>query len=549
MSTETFDYVIVGGGTAGCVLANRLSADPDVRVLLLEAGGRDDWHWIHIPIGYIYCIGNPRTDWCFKTEACDGLNGRSILYARGRVLGGCSSINAMIYMRGQKRDYDEWAKLTGDPSWSWESVLPVFRKSEDHWRGGSVWHGSGGEWRVEQQRLSWEILDAFQAAAEECGIPRTEDFNRGDNEGSGKFEVNQRRGVRVSAAKAFLRPAMQRPNLEVRTDSTVQYLRMDGRRVTGVAYLLGGDRRYAEARAETILAAGAIGSPQVLQLSGIGPAGLLGAHGIPVRHELPGVGENLQDHLQLRMAFKVTNARTANELAHSWTGKARMALEYAIFRSGPLSMAPSQLGVFTRSAPEHATPNLEYHVQPLSLERFGEELHEFPAFTASVANLRPTSRGWVRIANADPRAAPAINPHYLSTPEDRKVAAAALRLTRRIARARALERFAPEEFMPGRQHDSDEELARAAGDVGTTIFHPVGTCRMGPASERASVVDARLRVHGIGGLRVIDASIMPTITSGNTNSPTVMIAERGAEMILADRKAAARREQVARSPA
>ncbi len=549
MSTETFDYVIVGGGTAGCVLANRLSADPDVRVLLLEAGGRDDWHWIHIPIGYIYCIGNPRTDWCFKTEACDGLNGRSILYARGRVLGGCSSINAMIYMRGQKRDYDEWAKLTGDPSWSWESVLPVFRKSEDHWRGGSVWHGSGGEWRVEQQRLSWEILDAFQAAAEECGIPRTEDFNRGDNEGSGKFEVNQRRGVRVSAAKAFLRPAMQRPNLEVRTDSTVQYLRMDGRRVTGVAYLLGGDRRYAEARAETILAAGAIGSPQVLQLSGIGPAGLLGAHGIPVRHELPGVGENLQDHLQLRMAFKVTNARTANELAHSWTGKARMALEYAIFRSGPLSMAPSQLGVFTRSAPEHATPNLEYHVQPLSLERFGEELHEFPAFTASVANLRPTSRGWVRIANADPRAAPAINPHYLSTPEDRKVAAAALRITRRIARARALERFAPEEFMPGRQHDSDEELARAAGDVGTTIFHPVGTCRMGPASERASVVDARLRVHGIGGLRVIDASIMPTITSGNTNSPTVMIAERGAEMILADRKAAARREQVARSPA
>ena len=549
MSTETFDYVIVGGGTAGCVLANRLSADPDVRVLLLEAGGRDDWHWIHIPIGYIYCIGNPRTDWCFKTEACDGLNGRSILYARGRVLGGCSSINAMIYMRGQKRDYDEWAKLTGDASWSWDSVLPVFRKSEDHWRGASVWHGAGGEWRVEQQRLSWEILDAFQAAAEECGIPRTEDFNRGDNEGSGKFEVNQRRGVRVSAAKAFLRPAMQRPNLEVRTDSAVQYLRMDGRRVTGVAYLRGNDQQYAEARVETILAAGAIGSPQVLQLSGIGPAGLLGAHGIPVRHELPGVGENLQDHLQLRMAFKVSNARTANELVHSWTGKARMALEYAIFRSGPLSMAPSQLGVFTRSSGEHATPNLEYHVQPLSLERFGEELHEFPAFTASVANLRPTSRGWVRIASADPRAAPAINPHYLSTPEDRKIAADALRLTRRIVRATALDRFAPEEFMPGRQHDSDEELARAAGDVGTTIFHPVGTCRMGPASERASVVDPRLRVHGIGGLRVIDASIMPTIPSGNTNSPTVMIAERGAEMILADRKAAARREQVARSPA
>jgi len=549
MSTETFDYVIVGGGTAGCVLANRLSADPDVRVLLLEAGGRDDWHWIHIPIGYIYCIGNPRTDWCFKTEACEGLNGRSILYARGRVLGGCSSINAMIYMRGQKRDYDEWAKLTGDPSWSWESVLPVFRDSEDHWRGASVWHGAGGEWRVEQQRLSWEILDAFQAAAEECGIPRTEDFNRGDNEGSGRFEVNQRRGVRVSAAKAFLRPAMRRPNLEVRTDATVEYLRMDGRRVTGVAYLRGNGRQYVEARIDTVLAAGAIGSPQILQLSGIGPAELLHKHGIPVRHALAGVGENLQDHLQLRMAFKVRNARTANELVHSWTGKAKMALEYAIFRSGPLAMAPSQLGVFTRSSREHATPNIEYHVQPLSLDHFGEPLHEFPAFTASVANLRPTSRGWVRIASADPRAAPAINPCYLATPEDRKVAADALRLTRRIAGAKALARFAPEEFVPGRQHDSDEELARAAGDVGTTIFHPVGTCRMGPASDRASVVDPRLRVHGIAGLRVIDASIMPTITSGNTNSPTVMIAERGAEMILGERRAAARREQVARSPA
>ena len=549
MSTETFDYVIVGGGTAGCVLANRLSADPEVRVLLLEAGGRDDWHWIHIPIGYIYCIGNPRTDWCFKTEACAGLNGRSILYARGRVLGGCSSINAMIYMRGQKRDYDEWAKLTGDPSWSWESVLPVFRQSEDHWRGASVWHGSGGEWRVEQQRLSWEILDAFQAAAEECGIPRTEDFNRGDNEGSGRFEVNQRRGVRVSAAKAFLRPALKRPNLEVRTDATVEWLRMDGRRVTGVAYLRGDDRLYAEARVETILAAGAIGTPQILQLSGIGPAELLTRHGIPVRHALAGVGENLQDHLQLRMAFKVSNARTANELVHSWTGKAKMALEYAIFRTGPLTMAPSQLGAFTRSSREHATPNIEYHVQPLSLDRFGGPLHEFPAFTASVANLRPTSRGWVRIASPDPRAAPAINPHYLSTPEDRKVAADALRLTRRIARAKALQRYAPEEFMPGRQHDTDEELARAAGDVGTTIFHPVGTCRMGPASDRASVVDPRLRVHGIAGLRVIDASVMPTITSGNTNSPTVMIAERGAEMILADRKAAARRESIARSPA
>ncbi len=536
LSTEQFDYVIVGGGTAGCVLANRLSADPSVKVLLLEAGGKDDWHWIHIPVGYLFCIGNPRTDWCFKTEACAGLNGRSILYARGRVLGGCSSINAMIYMRGQKRDYNEWAQLAGDPSWAWDSVLPVFRRSEDHWRGASVWHGAGGEWRVEQQRLRWEILDAFQAAAAECGIPGTEDFNLGDNEGCGKFEVNQRRGVRWSASKAFLRPALKRPNLEVRTDCLVQYLRMDGRRVTGVAYLRGGEQHYAEARVETVLAAGAIGSPQILQLSGIGPAALLGQFGIPVRQELPGVGENLQDHLQLRMAFKIQGALTVNQLIHSWHGKARMALEYALFRTGPLTMAPSQLGAFTRSSSEHATPNLQYHVQPLSLDRFGDPLHEFPAFTASVANLRPTSRGYVRISGTDPRAAPVINPQYLSTPEDRKVASDSLRLTRRIVRAKALARYEPDEFLPGPRHSSDEELASAAGDIGTTIFHPVGTCRMGPAGERMAVVDARLRAHGLSGLRVVDASIMPTITSGNTNSPTVMIAERGAEMIIADRR-------------
>jgi choline dehydrogenase len=535
-SLGTFDYVIVGAGTAGCVLANRLSADPEVSVLLIEAGGRDDWIWIHIPVGYLYCIGNPRTDWCYRTEPCAGLNGRTILYARGKVLGGCSSINAMVYMRGQKRDYDEWARLSGDPGWAWDSVLPVFRRSEDHWRGGDALHGAGGEWRVERQRLGWEILDAFQAAAEQTGIPRSDDFNRGDNEGSGKFEVNQKRGVRWSASKAFLRPAQGRPNLTVLTGALVRRLRLDGRRVTGIELARDGEERLAEARIETILAAGAIGSPQILQLSGIGPAALLAARGIAVAHDLPGVGENLQDHLQLRMAFKVKNVLTLNQSANSLLGKAKMGLEYLFLRSGPLTMAPSQLGIFTRSSPGHATPNVEYHVQPLSLDKFGDPLHRFPAFTASVCNLRPTSRGHVRIVSPDPGAAPAIQPNYLATPEDHRVAVDSLRLTRRIARAQALARYQPEEFLPGPEVQSDAELLKAAGDVGTTIFHPVGTCRMGRADDRAAVVDPRLRVRGLEGLRVIDASIMPVITSGNTNSPTVMIAERGADMLRADRK-------------
>ncbi|HVB47395.1 MAG TPA: GMC family oxidoreductase N-terminal domain-containing protein [Burkholderiales bacterium] len=535
-SLGTFDYVIVGAGTAGCVLANRLSADPELSVLLVEAGGRDDWIWIHIPVGYLYCIGNPRTDWCYRTQPCAGLNGRSILYARGKVLGGCSSINAMIYMRGQSRDYDEWARLSGDSGWAWNSVLPVFRRSEDHWRGGDELHGAGGEWRVERQRLGWEILDAFQAAAEEIGIARSEDFNRGDNEGSGKFEVNQKRGVRWNASKAFLRPAMTRPNLTVITEALVRRLRLEGRRVAGIELTRAGEEQFAAARIETILAAGAIGSPQILQLSGIGSAPLLAEHGIAVAHELPGVGENLQDHLQLRMAFRVKNVTTLNQLANSWLGKAKMGLEYLLSRSGPLTMAPSQLGIFTRSSPEHPSPNLEYHVQPLSLDKFGDPLHRFPAFTASVCNLRPTSRGFVRIVSPDPGAAPAIQPNYLATPEDHRVAADSLRLTRRIARAGALGRYQPEEFLPGPQVQSDAELLKAAGDLGTTIFHPVGTCRMGRGDDPAAVVDPRLRVRGLDGLRVVDASIMPTITSGNTNSPTLMIAERGADMLRADRK-------------
>ena len=536
------DYVIVGGGTAGCVLANRLSADGSKRVLLLEAGPRDNWIWIHIPVGYLYCIGNPRTDWCYKTEPEPGLNGRSILYARGRVLGGCSSINAMLYLRGQARDYDQWAQLTGDSSWSWQNVLPLFKHSEDHWRGASALHGtsnpytdgnSGHEWRVEQQRLRWDILDAFRDAAVEAGIPAVDDFNGGNNEGVSKFEVNQRRGVRWNAVKAFLKPAEQRPNLTVLTECQVTRLRMNGRRCEGVEFIRHGMPMVASARRETVLAAGAIGSPQLLQLSGIGPGALLQQHGIPVVHDLPGVGSNLQDHLQLRMAFKVSHTRTLNTMANSLWGKAMIGLQYALFRSGPLSMAPSQLGAFVKSGPEQATPNLEFHVQPLSLDKFGDPLHRFDALTASVCNLRPSSRGSVRIKSADPRAHPAIAPNYLSTDEDRHIAAQALRLTRRIVTgSRAMQRHTPEEFLPGAHHISDEALIQAAGDVGTTIFHPVGSCKMGPDSDAQSVVTPQLQVRGIERLRVIDASVMPTITSGNTNSPTLMIAERGADLLM-----------------
>lgn len=531
----SFDYVIVGAGPAGCVLANRLSADPTVRVLLLEAGGRDDYIWIHIPVGYLYCMGNRRTDWCFKTEAEPGLNGRALAYPRGKVLGGCSSINGMIYMRGQARDYDQWRQL-GNAGWSWDDVLPYFKRSQDQVRGADDMHGAGGEVRVEEQRLSWEILDAFREAAAETGIPKVDDFNRGNNEGCGYFQVTQRRGIRRSAARAFLHPVMKRPNLTVMTHAQARRVRLEGRRATGIAFWRDGEASLATASREVILAAGAVGSPQLLQVSGIGPGELLQRHGIAVRHALAGVGENLQDHLQLRMAYKVSNTRTLNERANRLIGRLGIGLEYALFRRGPMSMAPSQLGAFAKSDPARETPDLQYHVQPLTLDRFGEPLHAFPAFTASVCNLRPTSRGSIRITSADAREAPAIKPNYLATEEDRRVAIAAIRLTRRICAAPALARFAPEEFKPGSEYQSDAELAKAAGDIGTTIFHPVGTCRMGP--DENAVVDERLRVHGVDGLRVVDASIMPVITSGNTNAPTVMIAEKAADMIREDARAA-----------
>ncbi len=540
-SAGDYDYVIVGAGTSGCVLANRLSRNPGKQVLLIEAGGRDDYLWIHIPVGYLYCIGNPRTDWLFRTEADPGLAGRALIYPRGKVLGGSSSINGMIYMRGQAGDYDRWAELSGDASWRWENVLPVFKRSEDHHGGENGIHGSGGEWRVERQRLSWKILDAFRQAAAQTGIAPITDFNGGDNAGCAYFEVNQRRGIRLNTARAFLKPAAMRPNLTIMTGCHVERLLLEdtGQGVVcrGVHFTGGGKAFTATARRETLLAAGAIGSPHILQLSGIGPAPLLHAHGIAPRVDLPGVGENLQDHLQLRMVYRITGARSLNTTAATWYGKARIGLQYLFTQSGPMSMAPSQLGAFARSDADQATPNLQYHVQPLSLEKFGDPLHGFPAFTASVCNLRPSSRGHVRIASSDSHAPPKITPNYLSTQQDRKVAADALALTRRIVGAPALAKYRPEEFKPGPHYRSEEELAEAAGLIGTTIFHPVGTCRMGGGHDPLAVVDSRLRVKGVSGLRVVDASVMPCITSGNTNSPTLMIAEKTAGHILEEERA------------
>lgn len=559
MSDTHFDYIIIGGGTAGALLANRLSADARNRVLLIEAGRKDDYHWIHIPVGYLYCIGNPRTDWLYQTEPDAGLNGRRLRYPRGKVLGGCSSINGMIYMRGQARDYDQWAQLTGDDTWRWDNVLPAFRRHEDHWRldqpgtadeafkrlHGNRVTGSTGEWRVERQRLRWDVLDAFALAAQQAGIPATPDFNSGTNEGVGYFEVNQKSGWRWNSAKAFLRPTCYgRPNFEMWTMAQATRLvvetQADGsRRCTGVHVWTGQELVHARAAREVILSAGAVNSPQLLQLSGIGPAALLRQHGIDVVHDLPGVGANLQDHLQIRSVYKVSSVPTLNTMANSLWGKARIGLQYLLSRSGPMSMAPSQLGAFTRSDPSQPYPNIEYHVQPLSLDAFGEPLHSFPAFTASVCNLNPTSRGTVQVRSPRFEDAPAIAPQYLSTEEDRKVAADSLRVTRRIVAQGAMAKYQPEEWKPGVQYQSDEDLARLAGDIATTIFHPVGTTKMGRDDDPMAVLDSRLRVRGIAGLRVVDAGAMPTITSGNTNSPTLMLAEKAAEWIRTDQQAGA----------
>ncbi|WP_397401760.1 GMC family oxidoreductase [Phenylobacterium sp.] len=529
-----YDYIVVGAGSAGCVVANRLSADPKTRVLLLEAGGRDNWMWFHIPVGYLFAIGNPRSDWMYATEPQAGLNGRPISYPRGKVVGGSSAINAMISMRGQAADYDHWRSL-GLTGWGWSDVAPVFRRLDDHFLGETDHHGVGGEWRVEAPRVRWAVLDAIARAAVEMGVPATDDFNTGDNSGVGLFHVNQKRGFRWSAARGFLKPVLHRANLRLETGVLADRVLFEGSRATGVRYRQNGRVMDARTRGEVILCAGSVGSPMILQRSGVGPAGVLARHGIAVVRDHPGVGANLQDHLQQRAIYKVSGVKTLNETYHSLIGLGLMGAEYALFQRGPLTMAPSQLGIFTTSGPGHERPNIQFHVQPLSLDRFGEPLHRFPAVTVAACNLRPTSRGTIGLRSVDPADAPVIDPNYLSTDDDRRVAADAIRVTRRLMGQPALAAYRPAEHLPGPGVGDDAAaLAKAAGDIGATIFHPVGTARMGLGSDPTAVVDARLRVIGLQGLRVIDASVMPTITSGNTNTPTIMIAEQGAGFVLAD---------------
>ncbi|EJW21571.1 choline dehydrogenase-like flavoprotein [alpha proteobacterium IMCC14465] len=536
-ASREFDYIIIGAGTAGCLLANRLSQNPDNKVLILEAGSKDKYLRTKIPVGYLFSMGNPKTDWCYTTEKEDGLNGRSLTYPRGRVLGGSSAINGMIYMRGQAQNYEHW-KNEGNLGWGWDDVLPYFKKSEDYFKGANDFHGENGAWRVEQQRLSWAVLDSFADACVQAGIPPIEDFNRGTNFGVGYFDVNQRTGVRVSADSAFLKPIRHRKNLTIITDASVEKITFDGKKATGVIFHKNKTTTHApshvKAHCEVIISAGSINTPKILQLSGIGSGQLLRDFGIEIIHALDGVGQNLQDHLQIRTVFKLKNAKTLNDSYKSLFGKIGMGLEYLFNRSGPISMAPSQLGVFAKSDPHLDDPNLQYHIQPLSLDAFGEPLHTFSAITASVCNLQPDSRGTVTIRSPHLNDNPVIKPNYISSQTDKDIAAQSITLTRDIFNQDAMRKYEPTEFLPGAAHQSPHALAEQAGHISTSIFHPVGTAKMGTGKD--AVVDRQLNVYGVQNLRVVDASIMPKITSGNTNSPTLMIAEKAADMILQNRR-------------
>jgi choline dehydrogenase len=524
-----FDYVIIGAGSAGCVLAKRLSQNGKYTVAVLEAGKNDDWIWFHIPMGYLYAIGNPKADWLYQTQADSGLNGRVLNYPRGKVIGGSSAINAMIYMRGQREDYDSWGQ-----GWHWEDVLPFYKKQEDFFGGASETHGAGGEWRVEEARIKWPILEAFQAALAQNNVPPVADFNQGNNEGSGYFHVNQKKGWRWSAASAFLKDCLDRQNFWLYTQTYAEKLMVEGKKITGVTATRQGQTIEFTALRETLLCAGAVATPALLERSGIGQPHVIKALGAQVVHELQGVGENLQDHLQIRPIYKVSNTQTMNELSQSFVNKAKWGLEFLLFKRGPLTMAPSQLGAFTRSSPERARANVQFHVQPLSLDKFGDPLHKFNAITVSICNLQPTSRGSIHASGLLAQDAPLISPNYLSTDEDKQVAIESLKLARKMMAAPAMLPFSPQEYKPSLAVQSDAEMLKSAGDLGTTIFHPVGTAKMGQASDPLAVVGLDLKLHGLAGLRIVDASVMPNITSGNTNAPTMMIAEKAAAMILAE---------------